>query len=130
MNRRANRQQEVFVRPLSVNRLTLPPGVVQLPPIQQWVNRIEVLSSSGKRYVIAQHATKRHWGCDCQGWRSHRNCKHLRTLGLPSMEVPYEVVINGDESTALPQAPRSVEPPSFLSGNQQAGREIVGIDEV
>lgn len=57
-----------------------------------WINRIEIRSESSDRiYVVSQHATKRHWGCSCPGWRAHRKCKHLQRLGLPCGEKPFEV---------------------------------------
>jgi len=63
-----------------------------LPDNEQWTNRFEIKSESSNRiYVIAQHKTKRHWGCSCPGWRINRNCKHLNTLSLPANEKPYEV---------------------------------------
>lgn len=66
-----------------------------LPPQGQWENRFEIRSESSNRiYIVAQHKVHRHWGCSCPGWRSHRNCKHLGALGLPSGERPYEVHIS------------------------------------
>ena len=63
-----------------------------LPDNGQWTNRFEVRSeSSGRVYVVAQHKAKRHWGCSCPGWRRHRKCKHLRAVGLPTLEEPHEV---------------------------------------
>lgn len=58
----------------------------------QWTNRFLVRSSSGKDYVISQHKTRRHWGCACRGWTAHRNCKHLKMVGLPANEVPCDNV--------------------------------------
>ena len=130
MNRRAT-AREVFVRPLSVNRLMVPDGATQLPPLNQWVNRLEVLSSSGKRYVIAQHRDKRHWACDCRGWTTHRTCKHLRELGLPGYEAPYEVVIHAEGAFVAVSASVGIaEAPSASVTGTSAGREIAGLDEV
>lgn len=57
-----------------------------------WINRTEIRSeTSGRVYVVSQHATKRYWGCSCPGWRAHRRCKHLDQLGLPGGEKPFEV---------------------------------------
>ena len=57
-----------------------------------WINRTEIRSETSNRvYVVAQHARKRHWGCSCPGWRRHRRCKHLKRLGLPVGEEPFEV---------------------------------------
>ena len=68
----------------------------KLPDNAQWQHRFEVKSSSSNRkYVIAQNKDKRHWGCSCPGWRTHRNCKHLAAVGLPSHERPHEVA--GDD---------------------------------
>jgi hypothetical protein len=67
----------------------------KLPDNAQWTNRFEVPSSSSDRvYTIAQNKAKRHWGCDCMGWRRHRNCTHLKNLSLPSYEVPFEVQLS------------------------------------
>ena len=57
-----------------------------------WINRTEIKSETSSRvYVVSQHATKRHWGCSCPGWKAHRRCKHLTRLGLPGGEQPFEV---------------------------------------
>ena len=57
----------------------------------QWQNRFEVRSeTSGRIYVIAQHKNKKHWGCSCPGWKRHRRCKHLESIGIPSYEQPFE----------------------------------------
>ncbi len=63
-----------------------------LPDNKGWTNRFEVRSESSDRvYVVAQHADKRHWGCSCPGWKRHRKCKHLTTVGLPAFEKPHEI---------------------------------------
>ena len=62
-----------------------------LPNNDQWENRFEIKSETSDRiYVIAQHKKKRHWACSCPAWRTRRYCNHLRTIGLPTMEEPYE----------------------------------------
>jgi hypothetical protein len=62
-----------------------------------WINRTEIRSETSDRiYVVSQHASKRHWGCSCPGWRRHRKCKHLERLGLPGDEEPFEV--HGDHA--------------------------------
>jgi len=67
----------------------------RLPDNDQWENRFEVRSqSSGRIYIISQNKAKRHWGCSCPGWRSHRTCKHLNTLMLPAYEKPYEAILS------------------------------------
>ena len=66
----------------------------RLPDNAQWTNRFEIRSASSNRvYVVSQNKTHRHWGCSCPGWRTHRTCKHLKTLALPSYERPYEIEV-------------------------------------
>lgn len=78
----------------SLTVIRIAPGT-KLPDNAQWTNRFEVPSSSSDRvYTIAQNKAKRHWGCDCMGWRRHRNCGHLKNLGLPSYEQPFEVQLS------------------------------------
>jgi len=63
-----------------------------LPDTDQWQNRFNVKSESSNRlYVISQNKKGRYWGCSCPGWKAHRTCKHLSTLGLPANCTPYEV---------------------------------------
>lgn len=63
-----------------------------LPDNDQWQHRFEIRSESSNRiYVIAQNKKKEFWGCSCPGWKAHRKCKHLQTLGLPIHEIPYHV---------------------------------------
>lgn len=63
-----------------------------LPDNKVWENRFEIKSESSNRiYIIAQHKEKRHWGCSCPGWRTRRDCKHLRSVGLKPHEIPQEV---------------------------------------
>lgn len=65
-----------------------------MPDNDQWHHRFEIHSESSNRvYVIAQHKTKRYWGCSCPGWKAHRTCKHLQAMNLPVKEKPYEVNI-------------------------------------
>lgn len=62
-----------------------------LPDNDQWTNRFEVRSSSSNRvYIIAQHKSKKYFGCSCPGWKIHRKCKHLTALGLPGFEQPVD----------------------------------------
>lgn len=76
--------------------LHVPPGA-RLPDKGEWTNRFEVRSASSNHlYVIAQHRTKRHWGCSCPGWRTHRTCKHLSAVQLPAHETPHEVLLGGE----------------------------------
>lgn len=63
-----------------------------LPENRDWTNRFEIHSATSDRvYIVAQHKTKRHWGCSCPGWRRHRVCKHLSAMLLPNYEKPHEV---------------------------------------
>lgn len=64
---------------------------VALPDNDQWQNRFTIKSETSNRlYVVAQHKTKRHWSCSCPAWITRRYCKHLRELGMPYNEQPYE----------------------------------------
>jgi len=68
---------------------------IVLPDNDQWQNRFEVKSETSNRvYIVSQHKIKKHWACSCPGWRRHRKCKHLRAIGVPSHEVPYEARIS------------------------------------
>lgn len=68
------------------------PKDIMLPDTDQWHLRFHIQSESSNRlYVIAQHKKKRHWGCSCPGWKRNRHCKHLREMGIPGDEKPYEV---------------------------------------
>lgn len=70
----------------------LPSSTSFLPDNAQWTNRFEIRSESSNRlYTVAQHKSKRHWGCSCMGWIRHRRCKHLTSIGLPNLEAAYEV---------------------------------------
>lgn len=75
-------------------RLRIPPHANSLPDNKEWTNRFEIRSETSDRvYVVAQHATKRHWGCSCPAWRTRRYCKHLTALALPTHERPQEVEV-------------------------------------
>ena len=68
--------------------------LLTLPDNDQWENRFEIHSESSDRvYTIAQHKKKRHWGCSCPAWRIRRSCKHLKTIGLPCNETPFEATL-------------------------------------
>ena len=70
------------------------PRGMTLPDNDQWQFRFEVRSETSDRlYTIAQNKKKRHWGCSCMAYRRYRQCKHLRAVGLPTNERPYEVKI-------------------------------------
>lgn len=75
-------------------QIHVPHGTVMLPDNDQWENRFEIRSETSDRiYVIAQNIKKRHWGCSCPAYRTRRSCKHLRAIGLPENERPYEAKI-------------------------------------
>lgn len=58
----------------------------------QWTNRTEIRSETSSRvYVVAQNRVKRFWSCSCPSWRVRRACKHLRSMGLPCHEEPFEL---------------------------------------
>jgi hypothetical protein len=66
----------------------------RLPDNGVWINRFKYTSlSSGSDHTIAQNRYSRGWGCSCQGWRTHRKCKHLKALGLPNGEAPCEATL-------------------------------------
>jgi len=51
----------------------------------QWADRIEIKSETSSRiYVVAKNTGTGAWGCSCPGWKSHRTCKHLKSMGLAS----------------------------------------------
>lgn len=57
-------------------------------------NRMEVMSDSGRKYIIAQRTSDFTWCCSCMGWTTHRKCRHLTALGLmPGNTTPAEIVI-------------------------------------
>jgi hypothetical protein len=64
---------------------------VLLPDQGRWINRFEIKSESSNRvYVVSQDKNHRYWGCSCPGWITRRYCKHLRALGIPTNEKPFE----------------------------------------
>jgi hypothetical protein len=70
--------------------LRKPAGSVALPDNDQWTNRFEIKSESSNRvYIVAQNKKKKHFGCSCPGYKRHRTCKHLKTIGLPTNELPF-----------------------------------------
>jgi hypothetical protein len=67
------------------------PAEMRLADNDQWQFRFQIQSESSNRlYTIAQHKTKKHWGCDCPGWKRFKHCKHLTSMGLPGDQKPYE----------------------------------------
>jgi hypothetical protein len=66
----------------------------RLPDNDQWTNRFQIKSESSERlYTIAQNKSGLWWGCNCPGWISKKNCKHLRSLGLPGQHQPFEATL-------------------------------------
>jgi len=94
------RQQDADADPESVAMVPISVGGNRtdahlMPDNAQWTNRFMIRSeSSNKLYTIAQNKSRRYWGCNCPGWIGHRKCKHLRALGLPANEQPYEAKLN------------------------------------
>jgi len=71
--------------------LRIPRGSIVLPDKGQWIHRFHIKSETSDRlYTVAQHAEKRHWGCSCPAWRTRRYCKHLKAIGIPCYEKPFE----------------------------------------
>ncbi len=72
------------------------PNQSLLPDNDQWTNRFHIRSESSDRvYTIAQNKSGGWWGCNCMGWIRHKNCKHLRELGLPGNHQPQQVSLSG-----------------------------------
>lgn len=64
---------------------------VSLPDNDQWQFRFNIQSESSNRlYTVAQHKRHKYWGCDCPGWKCHKHCKHLTSMGIPGDMKPYE----------------------------------------
>lgn len=61
----------------------------RMPDNAQYQFRFQVKSeSSDSLYTIAQNKSGLWWACSCRGWIRHKDCKHLRTLGLPGNHTP------------------------------------------
>jgi hypothetical protein len=74
------------------------PKDASLPDNGTHTNRFEIKSaSSDRKYIIAQKKATGSWGCSCPGWIRNRNCKHLKALGLPCFEVPFEATLKAGE---------------------------------
>jgi len=72
------------------------PNQSLLPDNDQWTNRFHIRSESSDRvYTVAQNKSGGWWGCNCMGWIRHKNCKHLRELGLPGNHQPAQAQISG-----------------------------------
>ena len=60
------------------------PQNMRLPDDAQWKNKIKVRSSSSDNcWVVSQNISTGIMGCSCPGWKRHRKCKHIGSLGLP-----------------------------------------------
>lgn len=70
----------------------------KLPDENPWMNRFKIKSnSSSSVYVVAQHAYNGYWACSCKGYtmRAHiRHCAHLKDLGIPGGEQPYDLKLD------------------------------------
>jgi hypothetical protein len=65
-----------------------------LPDNSSWTNRFEIKSeSSNRKYTVAQSKSGLFWACSCPGWVIHKNCKHLRAMGLPGNYTPFKAVL-------------------------------------
>lgn len=70
------------------------PHTALLPDNAAWTNRMQIKSESSDRmYTVAQSKSGGWWGCNCMGWIRHKNCKHLRELGLPGNQQPQQAVL-------------------------------------
>ena len=70
--------------------IRIPAGSIKLPDNDQWMNRFEIRSeTSNSIYVVSQNKKRKHFACSCPGYKRHRRCKHLETIGLPVYEVPF-----------------------------------------
>jgi hypothetical protein len=61
----------------------------KLPDTRDYTDRVEIRSQTSKSvYIVARHKVKGHWSCSCFGWITHRTCKHLKEMGLPTNGAP------------------------------------------
>ena len=71
-------------------------GTDILPDAKGWKNRIQIRSESSDRlYVVSQRMTDNTWGCSCMGWKSHRNCKHLKAMMPMLAAATKQLAIKG-----------------------------------
>lgn len=42
--------------------------------------RFKVAGSTGREYTVSLRISDNVWCCDCPGWCTTRNCKHLRPM--------------------------------------------------
>ena len=78
--------------------------MAKLEDNEQYTHRMEIVGSTGRIYIVAQHKVKRYWTCNCPGWKSRRKCKHLEKMNLPPDCVPYE--LGNDFTSGYKQAPK------------------------
>lgn len=52
------------------------------PDADEWVNRVNITSDSGNKYIVSQNRNDGRWACGCRGWTTRRFCKHLDELGI------------------------------------------------
>lgn len=109
-------------------------GANRLPDERGWTNRFKIVSnSSGSVYIIAQHEKGRYWGCSCRGYTTRplvRNCTHLKQLGIPGGEKPYEVNIDSSGSPMRAEDTVATAPPK-VSVNRDLtslGKRKVNLD--
>jgi hypothetical protein len=52
-----------------------------------WDSQLKIKSETSDRlYTVSRNDLTGLWGCSCPGWRTTRHCKHLQTMGLPTVE--------------------------------------------
>lgn len=68
--------------------VALPPGAAALEPQGPYDVRFEIKSASSSRvYIVARNRETLLWGCSCPAWCTRRRCKHLREMGLDTVEA-------------------------------------------
>ena len=68
------------------------PGGKHLPDNDQWTNRFEIKSASSNRvYIVAQNIKGQHFACSCPGWKTHRICKHIKSIQKIGRQAAVEV---------------------------------------
>lgn len=81
--------------------IALPADVELLSDNDQWTNRFNFTSESGRVYRVAQRkynpktGTGGWWACDCPSYKTRRKdsrtgkvCKHMKAMGLPGNHEP------------------------------------------
>ncbi len=88
---RRSRAASASHRPLAGSDLAIAKSVggVALPDNAAFHHRMQIKSgSSDKLYVVAQSKANGTWQCACNGWKSHRHCRHLDAM-LPKLLAAY-----------------------------------------